>query len=81
MPASSSMTMNFTFGGKTQRITTQTKPNMADTQDKERAYNHELITRDYDMAIKVNPEFVYAYFNKKSQSFHDKIAKTIVIKN
>ena len=24
---------------------------------------------------------VYAYFNKKSQSFHDKIAKTIVIKN
>lgn len=24
---------------------------------------------------------IYAYFNKKSQSFHDKIAKTIVIKN
>ena len=64
MPTSSPMTMNFTFGGKTQRITTQTRQNVSEIQDKERAYNHELITRDYDMAIKINPEFVYAYFNR-----------------
>ena len=64
MPTSSSMTMNFTFGGRTQRITTQSKPDISDVQEKERAYNHELITRDYDMAIKLNPEFVYAYFNR-----------------
>ncbi|MCC8096062.1 MAG: tetratricopeptide repeat protein, partial [Tannerellaceae bacterium] len=33
-------------------------------RDNKRAYEHELIVRDYDMVIKLNPEFVYAYFNR-----------------
>ena len=33
-------------------------------KDNKRAYEHEMIMRDYDMVIKLNPEFVYAYFNR-----------------
>lgn len=33
-------------------------------KDNKRAYEHELIVRDYDMVIKLNPDFVYAYFNR-----------------
>ena len=33
-------------------------------KDNKRAYEHEMITRDYDMVIKLNPGFVYAYFNR-----------------
>lgn len=34
------------------------------TKDNKRAYEHEMITRDYDMVIRLNPDFVYAYFNR-----------------
>lgn len=33
-------------------------------KDSKRAYEHEMIVRDYDMVIKLNPDFVYAYFNR-----------------
>ena len=33
-------------------------------KDNKRAYEHEMIVRDYDMAIKLNPDFVFAYFNR-----------------
>ncbi len=33
-------------------------------KDNKRAYEHEMITRDYDMVIRLNPGFVYAYFNR-----------------
>ena len=33
-------------------------------KDNKRAYEHELIIRDYNMVIKLNPGFVYAYFNR-----------------
>ena len=33
-------------------------------KDNKRAYEHEQIMRDYDMVIKLNPGFVYAYFNR-----------------
>lgn len=36
----------------------------AEVKDKKRAYEHEMITRDYDMVIRLNPGFVYAYFNR-----------------
>ncbi len=36
----------------------------AGVNDKKRAYEHEMITRDYDMVIRLNPNFVYAYFNR-----------------
>jgi tetratricopeptide (TPR) repeat protein len=29
-----------------------------------RAYEHELVIRDYDMVIRLNPGFIYAYFNR-----------------
>lgn len=34
------------------------------TKDTQRTYDHEMIMRDYDMAIRLNPDFVYAYFNR-----------------
>ena len=37
---------------------------MREAEEKERAYKHEMITRDYDMAIKYDPDFIYAYFNR-----------------
>lgn len=33
-------------------------------KDTKRAYEHEMIVRDYDMVIRLNPDFVYAYFNR-----------------
>lgn len=33
-------------------------------KDSKRAYEHEMIVRDYDMVIKLNPDFVYVYFNR-----------------
>lgn len=36
----------------------------APLKDDKRAYEHELITRDYDKVIQLNPGFVYAYFNR-----------------
>lgn len=33
-------------------------------KDNKRAYEHEMIVRDYDMVIKLNPDFIYAYFNR-----------------
>ncbi|EJX01339.1 TPR repeat-containing protein, partial [gut metagenome] len=33
-------------------------------KDNKRAYEHELIMRDYDMVISLSPGFVYAYFNR-----------------
>jgi len=32
--------------------------------ENKRAYEQEMIIRDYDMVIKLNPDFVYAYFNR-----------------
>lgn len=33
-------------------------------RDNKRSYEHEMIVRDYDMVIRLNPDFVYAYFNR-----------------
>lgn len=33
-------------------------------KDDKRAYQHEMIVHDYDRVIKLNPDFVYAYFNR-----------------
>jgi len=40
------------------------QPLQAGFKDSKRAYEHEMIVRDYDMVIKLNPDFVYAYFNR-----------------
>ncbi len=62
---SSPLTMSFNFGGKTQRIaSTPTREQLQDAEEKEHAYKHEQITRDYDLAIRLNPDFIYAYFNR-----------------
>ena len=39
-------------------------PTSSALKDKKRAYEHEMISRDYDMVIKLNPDFVYAYLNR-----------------
>ena len=33
-------------------------------ENKQQSQEHEMIMRDYDMVIKQNPNFVYAYFNR-----------------
>jgi tetratricopeptide (TPR) repeat protein len=33
-------------------------------KESKRAQEHEMISRDYDMVIKLNPDFIYAYFNR-----------------
>jgi tetratricopeptide (TPR) repeat protein len=40
--------------------------------DTKRIYDYELILRDYDMVIRLNPDFVYAYFNRGNIRFLQK---------
>ena len=64
MPTTTGTTMNFSFGGRISSPAQSNNLPVREIEDKERAYNHELITRDYDKCIQLNPEFVYAYFNR-----------------
>ena len=61
----STMSMNFNIGNKQVAAPAAgSSQSLASIKEDKRAYEHELISRDYDMAIKLNPEFVYAYFNR-----------------
>ena len=65
MPSAGGMTFSFGRKGVTSSPVTSSATNaLQEVEDKERAYNHELITRDYDKCIQLAPEFVYAYFNR-----------------
>ncbi len=41
-----------------------TAPVLENKTDNKRIYDQELIVRDYDEVLKINPDFVYAYFNR-----------------
>ena len=56
--------MNFKMGQSAAPKSPVSDPTSAEVKDKKRAYEHEMITRDYDMVIRLNPGFVYAYFNR-----------------
>ena len=60
------MSMNLKMGKNPAVVRTPatSDPTSASLKDNKRAYEHEMITRDYDMVIKLNPGFVYAYFNR-----------------
>ena len=55
--------MNFKMGQGAPKVSMSDAAS-AGINDKKRAYEHEMITRDYDMVIRLNPNFVYAYFNR-----------------
>jgi tetratricopeptide (TPR) repeat protein len=61
---STGMSLNFEKKTVTPSKTQSSDPITAQLKDNKRAYEHELITHDYDMVIKLNPGFVYAYFNR-----------------
>ena len=66
MDIRSDMTVNFNMGGR-QMVHSPVMPSKDDLnaiKEEKRSYQHEQITRDYDMAIKLHPDFVYAYFNR-----------------
>ncbi|MDR1356856.1 MAG: tetratricopeptide repeat protein [Tannerellaceae bacterium] len=48
----------------TQRTAPTNASNDLTLKDNKRAYEHELIIRDYDMVVRLNPGFIYAYFNR-----------------
>lgn len=56
--------MNLNVGKRPSAANTPPDPAASLLKDNKRAYEHEMITRDYDMVIKLNPGFVYAYFNR-----------------
>lgn len=60
------MSMNLKIGKNptVARTPVVADPASASLKENKRAYEHEMITRDYDMVIKLNPGFVYAYFNR-----------------
>ena len=62
----SAMSMNLKMGKNPTVVRTPatSDPASVSLKDNKRAYEHEMITRDYDMVIKLNPGFVYAYFNR-----------------
>jgi tetratricopeptide (TPR) repeat protein len=49
--------MSLNLNTRTPAVTNPVKNNS-------RTYEHELIIRDYDMVVKLNPGFIYAYFNR-----------------
>ena len=64
----SGMSMNLQVGksasSSNSNMPSTSDPTSAGLKENKRAYEHEMIMRDYDMAIKLNPEFVFAYFNR-----------------
>lgn len=57
------MSLDLFMGKKAVRPQQNTiKPSVL--KDDKRAYQHEMIVHDYDRVIKLNPDFVYAYFNR-----------------
>lgn len=61
------MSMNFTVGKNVPTMGSAPKqqdPTSSQMKENKQAYDHEMISRDYDMVIKLNPGFVYAYFNR-----------------
>ena len=62
----SAMSMNLKVGKGSSVVRTPATadPTSAALKDKKRAYEHEMISREYDMVIKLTPNFVYAYFNR-----------------
>lgn len=64
----SSLNMTMNLGGRQQA--TSAVPRSADSslaaqaRETKRAYEHEMIIRDYDTVIRLNPDFVYGYFNR-----------------
>lgn len=60
----SKMGMNLNIGKTQPQANTSVDPTSAMLKDNKRAYEHEQIMRDYDLVIKLNPGFVYAYFNR-----------------
>ena len=56
--------MNFNIGKNQSLSRAPSDPASANVKENKRAYEHEMITRDYDMVIRLNPGFVYAYFNR-----------------
>lgn len=58
------MSMNLNMGKTTPKTGAAADPTTARVKDNKRAYEHEMIMRDYDKVIQLNPEFVYAYFNR-----------------
>ena len=61
---STAMSLNFEKKTVTTNNAASSDPITAQLKDNKRAYEHELITHDYDMVIKQNSGFVYAYFNR-----------------
>lgn len=58
------MGMNLNVGKTQSQVNTPVDPTSAMLKDNKRAHDHEQIVRDYDLAIKLNPGYVYAYFNR-----------------
>lgn len=56
--------MNLTIGTSASVNAPVSDPASAKLKDNKRAYEHEMITRDYDKVIQLNPGFVYAYLNR-----------------
>ena len=54
--------------GQTQGVTSNrlstNDPASARLKDTKRAYEYEMVTRDYDIVIQKAPDFVFAYFNR-----------------
>ncbi|MDR0430460.1 MAG: tetratricopeptide repeat protein [Tannerellaceae bacterium] len=55
--------MNLTIGKQPSAVPNN-DASPSQLRDNKRAYEHEMIVRDYDMVINLTPGFVYAYFNR-----------------
>lgn len=59
------LSTSMTIGGRPVQTPRSGNSNTANQiKESQRAVEHEMISRDYDMVIRLNPDFVYAYFNR-----------------
>lgn len=57
----------------------KSKEAVVQAQEKKKIYEYELIIRDYDQVIKLNPKFAFAYFNRGNMSALRKDFKSAVL--
>ena len=60
--SNSSMSLNLTAEQKSDPVLSD--PTLSKLKDDRSSYDHQLIIHDYDMVLKLDPSFVYAYFNR-----------------
>ncbi len=74
--------INISMGKGTRKVTSpglQVKDPEIQSPEKRRMYEYELIIRDYDQVIRLNPKFAFAYYNRANLRAAQKDYKSAIL--